>query len=76
MEILEKVMTARTITSPLQNDREVRVRGGDIDDLADVVNQSRLEGYVFDASGIKAIDDFDTLFYVGNTSRNTESFDR
>lgn len=68
------VTSFRATSSPLYNDKEIRVSMiNDIDDLADAVDRAWVECDMLDTSGLQTIDDLDHLLCSWNTSSNTES---
>lgn len=76
MEVLGRVMTTCTTTSPLHHDRKVGVVGSNVDDLTDTINGSRLEADVLDAGSAKAVNDLNSLLGGGNTGSNAKALDR
>ncbi|KAF5342127.1 hypothetical protein D9611_001434 [Ephemerocybe angulata] len=75
VEVLERVVSPGTSTSPLHDDGEVGVGRGDVDDLTDAVDGTRLERDVLDSSGLESLNDLDSLLGGGDASSNTEAFD-
>jgi hypothetical protein len=75
VEVLEGVMTS-TCTSPLKDDVEVRAGSGNVNDLSDAVNGSRLEWDMLDTSILEPVDDLNSLLNSGNASGNAEVFNR
>lgn len=76
MEILAGVVTTGATTSPLKNDGEVGVSGGNIDNLANAVDRTWLERDVLDTSVLETLDDLCCLLRARDTSGNTETFNR
>ena len=74
VEILARMVTSSTTASPLHDDREVRVRGGDVDHLTNAIDRAGLEGDVLDASVTESIDDLGGLLRARDASSNTEAF--
>jgi hypothetical protein len=75
VEVLARVVTAGTTTCPLKDDGVVRVGGGDVDDLADTLDGSGLEGDVLDPGSLERGDDLGCLLGAGDTSGHAETLD-
>jgi hypothetical protein len=75
VEVLTRVVTTSTTTSPLENNGVVRVSGGDGYDLADAFDGAGFEGDMANAGRFQPLDDLCGLFCCGDTSGNTETFD-
>jgi hypothetical protein len=72
MEILVRVMTA---SHPLEDDGKVRVRFGNVDDLANSICASRLERSVANASLPQTGNDLSRLLRSGDAGSNSETLD-
>ena len=70
------MVTTRATASPLEDDREVGVGGGDVHDLADALDGAGLERDVLDAGGLQRADDLRGLLDGRDTGGDTETFDR
>ncbi|KAH3662367.1 hypothetical protein OGAPHI_005619 [Ogataea philodendri] len=73
MEVLERVVTTTSSTSPLHNNREVRVGLSNVDTLADGVNRTWLQSQVGQAQSLNV---FGSNFERWNTSSNRQRLDR
>jgi hypothetical protein len=62
--------------SPLEDHREIRIAGSDVDDLSDTINATRLKRDMLNASGPECIDYLSSLLSAGNARSHAESFDR
>ena len=76
VEIFANVVTTSATTGPLEDDGEIRVGSGDVDDLANAVYRTGLEGDVADARASEAVNDLIRLLSAGNAGGDTETFDR
>jgi hypothetical protein len=76
MEIFERVMSSRATTRPLHDDWEVRIGGGNADNLTNAIDGTGLESDVLDAGSLETLDNFDSLFRGRDTSSDAETFDR
>ncbi|GFZ49402.1 hypothetical protein JCM24511_07522 [Saitozyma sp. JCM 24511] len=75
VEVLARVVTTSTTTCPLKDDGVVRVGSGDVDDLADTLDGSGLEGDVLDPGSLERGDDLGCLLRAGDTSGHAETLD-
>ena len=73
MEVLAGMVTAGATSSPLQDDGEVGVGGGDVDNLPNTIDRTGLEGDMADTRTREAIDDLSRLLGSRNTSGNAEA---
>src|SRR5580704_14519751 len=73
MEILERVVTSSTPSSPLENDGEIGIGLGNIDDLPNPINGTRLERDMLDARIPQPVDDLCSLLGPGDTGSNAET---
>jgi hypothetical protein len=76
VDVLARMVTSGSTSSPLKNDGEVGVGGGDVDDLSNALDGSRLERDVLDAGRLEGGDDLDGLFRRRHTGGDAEAFDR
>jgi hypothetical protein len=76
VEIFARMVTSCASTCPLENDGEMGVRGGDVDDLTNTVDRTRFERNVLDTGVGEALDDLSGLFRRWDTGGNTEPFNR
>jgi hypothetical protein len=65
-----------TTTGLLEDDRKIRVGSGNVDDLTDALDGTRLEGYVPDAGSLQCSNDLRGLLGGRDTNCNTETFHR
>ena len=75
MEVLARVVTTGTSTSPLHDDGEIGVGSGNVDDLTNAVYGAGFERDVLDTRAPETVNDFDSLLGARNTSGNTETLD-
>ena len=75
MEVFTRMVTTCTATGPLQNDGEIGVGCGDVDDLTNTFNGTGLEGDVLNPSIPQTFDDLGSLLRTWNTCGDTETFD-
>ena len=75
MYVFTRVVTARASTRPLENDGEVGVGGGNINDLTNAVHRTRLERNMLDTGLGETLNDLSGLLRRWNTGSNTKSFD-
>ena len=76
VEIFERVMSSHTTTSPLHDNREVRVGSGNVDNMTNAIDGTRFESDTLDAGGLETHDDLDSLFHGRDTHSDTETFHR
>jgi hypothetical protein len=72
--VFARVVTTCASTGPLENDREVGIGGGDINDLTNAVHRTRLERNVLDTGLGETLDDLSGLLRRWNTGSDTKSF--
>jgi hypothetical protein len=75
VEILARVVTTCTTTSPLENNRVVRMSGGNGYDLADTLDGAGFKGDMTNAGRFQPLDNIGGLFRCRNTSGDAKTFD-
>ena len=71
VEILKGMMSTKTTSSPLQDDREIGIGC----DLVNAIYGSRFERNVSNSSSLPTIDNLDSFLSGQNTGSDTESED-